>query len=207
MFCIRHAQPFAACWDDLYNPVVMNFGVVRLHSMQESARRYHLFDDKDKLALVADYASPWLPADEPRRIWFAGADGAVMATLDLPEGEGRARNGRIHTSYALILDHAVYAIFNKYETEHDDSAAPYFIIEVEGVTWLAWNYPEDGDLFTLYDQGRTSVSIPPEPDERTPIGIIQRAHHQHDFSISLSVEQLRFAPLLLLALIFLIDQG
>lgn len=196
---------FAACPDDLYNSVVMDFGVVRLHSTQESGRRYHLYDGKDKLTLVADYANPWLPVDAANRVWLAGADAAVVATLDLPDGDGWVRNGRTHTSFALILDHAVYAIFNKYEAEIDDGAAPYFIIEVEGVSWLAWSHPDEDALFTLYNHDRTSVSVPLESGERTPIGAIYRAHGQYDFTISLSVEHLRFAPPLLLALIFLID--
>lgn len=186
----------------------MDFGIKRLHAEQDSERRYHLFDGKGRLRLVADYASPWLPADEQSRVRLARPDGQLAALLDLPEGEGKVRNGRSHTSYALILDHAVYAIFNHYQTEHGQKP-PFFTIEADGMTWLAWGETNSDVLLTLYNEVPANLMIVNDPLESssvTPVGTMNRAAGEYAFTVTLSVNPLTHADLITLALVFLFDQ-
>ncbi|MCB9419308.1 MAG: hypothetical protein H6667_05870 [Ardenticatenaceae bacterium] len=185
----------------------MEFEIRRLHAGLGSGRRYHLLDGKSRLQLVADYASPWLPADEANRVRFARSGGQVVASLDLPEGEGRVRNGRIHTSHALIIDHAVYAIINKYQDENGRKP-PFFTIEADGMTWLAWNRPDDDNLLTLYKEVPTNLMIVEDPLKSMPIdpvGQVTRAAQEHDFTVSIPVNPLHHADLIMLALVFLVD--
>ena len=187
----------------------MDFKIRRLHDELDSGRRYHLFDGKDKLRLVADYASPWIPVDEQNRVRFARSSGQVMALLDLPEEEGRVRNGRVHTSYALILDHAVYAILNQYQAE-DGGSPPFFTIEADGVTWLAWSQPDSDILLTLYKEIPANLMVVSDPLESAPIdpvGAVNRAAGDCDFIVTLPVNPLHHADLITLALVFLFDQS
>jgi hypothetical protein len=189
----------------------MDFGIVRLHSDQEPGRRYQLFDGKDRLRLVADYASLWLPDAERNRVRLAKPSGQIIATLDLPVGDenGRVRNGRVHTSYALILDHAVYAILNQYAAEDGDKP-PFFTIEADGMTWLAWNKPQSDILFSLYNEVPANLMVVSDPLESSPIdpvGAAARGAEQYDFAVSLPINPFHHADIIILALIFLFDQS
>ena len=187
----------------------MDFGIRRLHDEQGSGRHYHLFDAQDQLRLVADFASPWLPAGEADRVRFARSSGQLVASLDLPEEEGKKRNGRVHTSYALILDHAVYAIINKYQ-QTDNNKQPFFTIEADGVTWLAWSNPDSDILLTLYKEVPANLMVVSDPFESAPIdpvGAVKRAAGDRDFVVTLPVNPLHHADLVTLALVFLFDQS
>lgn len=207
--CVRHCCKFGRLADDLYYLSVMDFRIKRLHEEQDSGRRYHLFDGKDKLWLVADYASPWMPADERNRVRFARPSGQVVAVLDLPEGGGKVRNGRVHTSHALIFNHAVYAILNQYRDESENSP-PFFTIEADGVTWLAWNEPDSAILLTLYKEVPANLMVVSDPLESAPIdpvGAVTRSAENYDFVVTLPVNPLHHADLITLALVFLLDQS
>lgn len=187
----------------------MDFAIRRLSAERDSGRRYHLFDGKGQLRLVADYASPWLPADEQNRVRFARSGGQLVASLDLPEERGRVRNGRSHTSYALILDHAVYAILNKYQEEHSDKP-PFFTIEADDLTWLAWPDPQAQSLLTFYSDVPAGLMLVNDPQDlagRDPAGIVDQAAGEYDFRVTLPVNPLHHVDLILLALVFLADHA
>jgi hypothetical protein len=187
----------------------MDFAIVRLHAEPDYGRRYHLFDGKGKLRLVADHASPWLPADEQNRVRFARSGGQLVASLDLPMEEGRVRNGRSHTSYALILDHAVYAILNQYQEESGDKP-PFFTIEADGLIWLAWNEPQTANLLTLYSDVPANPMLINDPQDFTqqdPAGTVEQTVGEYDFKVTLPVNPLHHADLILLALVFLADRA
>ncbi len=187
----------------------MDFGIKRLYAEEELGRRYHLLDGKGKLILVADYGSPWLPADSQRRVYLARSGGQIVATFDLPEGGKKARNGRSQTSYALILDHAVYAILNEYQ-EESGHKLPFFTIEADGVTWLAWSDAEDDALLTLYSDVPPNLLIVNDPFESgqlKSVGVVKRASGEYDFTVTLPVNPLHHADLIALSLIFLFDQS
>ena len=186
----------------------MDFGIKRLRAERDLGRRYHLFDGKGRLRLVADYASPWLPAEEGNRVRFARSGGQLVASLDLPEEKGRVRNGRVHTSYALILDHAVYAILNQYQDEHD-SHPPFFTIEADGVTWLAWSEADNNDLLSLYKEVPANLMVVNNPLDSAPldpVGAVTRPASEHDFVVTLPVNPFHHADIIVMALIFLFDQ-
>jgi hypothetical protein len=189
--------------------MVMNLAIRRLSAERDFGQRYHLFDGKGKLTLVADYASPWLPDDERHRVRFARSGGQVVASLDLPEREGRVRNGRSHTSYALILDHAVYAILNKYQEENRDKP-PFFTIEADGLTWLAWHEPDGDSLLTFFSDVPPGLMLVNDPQDLTPYdpaGAVNQAAGEYDFMVTLLDNPLHHAELILLALIFLVDRA
>lgn len=186
----------------------MDFGIRRLLSEGNSGQRYHLFDSKDRLQLVADYASPWLSAEEQNRVRFARSSGQLVASLDLPEEEGRVRNGRSHTSFALILNHAVYAILNKYQDKQGDKP-PFFTIEADGVTWLAWNDPDSDSLLTLYKEVPANLMVLSdalEAEKLEPVGAV-KAGDKYDFTVNLPINPFHHAATIILALIFLFDQS
>ncbi len=196
--------------EGLYNETIMNFSVQRLHTEEDSARRYHLFNGRGKLTLVADYGSPWLRGaeDAQRQVRFAWSSGELVATLDLPEKGERQADDLVHTSYALILDHAVYAIINAYQAGNEPDTTPYFTIEVEGMVWLVWGKEQDDALFTLYDQVPSNLAVSDNPLESgliEPIGRIHRTQGDYDLTITLPDQRLHEAALLALALLFLID--
>ena len=157
--------------------------------------------------LVMDHGSPWLPADSENRVHFSRSGGQKVATLDLPEGGGVSKNGRIHTSYALIIDHAVYAIFNQHQDEAGDKP-PYFVIEADGLTWLAWPPQQENVLVNLYDEVPASLAVIGDPSELDLVevsGQIRQADGAYHFTITLPDQQFRHAALIALALIFLIE--
>lgn len=187
----------------------MDFGIRRLQGEQDAGQRYHLFDGKDRLQLVADHGSPWLPADEQNRVRFARPGGQVVASLDLPKEEKRVKNGRIHTSYALILEHAVYAILNKYQ-DKQGKKRPFFTVEADGVTWLAWSETGSNVLLALYKEVPANLMVvndPLESGQLDPVGAVSRAEERYDFSVTLPVHPFHHADLIILALVFLFDQS
>jgi hypothetical protein len=195
--------------DGLYNAIIMDFGVKRLHTSQETGRRYHLFDGKGKLVLVADHGSPWLPTDSYRQVRFARSGGQVVAIFDLPEGAAQLKNGRFHTSYALIRDHAVYAIINELQEEGGDTP-PYFTIEADGQECLLWRWRQDPLSFNLYAEIPSNLTIFDDPLEfemLAAIGQIQQTDGRYDFTITLPSRQFRHLALILLALVFLLDRA
>jgi hypothetical protein len=187
----------------------MDFRIVRLHADQEVGRRYHLFDGKGKLLLVADHANPWLPDDELNRVRFARSGGQVVGALDLPTGKGMVRNGRVHTSYALILDHAVYAILNKYQDEAGEQP-PFFTIEADGMIWLAWREPDSESFVALYNEVPSNLMIVSDPLESNlldPVGTVSQTVGATTFSVSLPINPFHHADIIMLALIFLLEQS
>lgn len=194
--------------DGLYNASMMDFGVKRLHTGQETGRRYHLFDAKGKLVLVADHGSPWLPTDAHRQVRLTRSGGQVVATFDLPEKAGTAKNGRFQTSYALILDHAVYAIINEYQEASGDKP-PYFTIEADGRECLLWRWSQASLSYNLYPEIPANLTIfdsPLESEILSVAGQIQHTDGRYDFTVTLPNRQFRHAALIVLALVFLLDR-
>jgi|GEM_PF-2205069 len=118
----------------------MKFFIKRLRAA-DNARRYHLYDATNTLLLVADYSSPCLSGDEEQEVRIARPDGFPLATLELPQPRSGKPERQRRTRYAVIHDHAVYALIN---AEVDPTAAialPYYVVEVEGLRWLALAQP------------------------------------------------------------------
>jgi hypothetical protein len=181
---------------------VMIFKVKRLHHATESGRRYHIVDEAHHLLLVADRGSPWLADVPPRRVRFALPNGELVASLDLPQGsEGPAGKP---LSYAVIFNHAVYMIINRLIPK--DGRLPDYVLEVEGYRWLAARQGEGNSAaLNIYDQLPGDAVLYVEDELPEPIGSIQTAEGEYDFTISLPGESLSQAALVALALITIIE--
>jgi hypothetical protein len=180
----------------------MDFGVKRLNSQLGTARLYHLYDKWDRLRLVADQGSPWL-VDQPNHyVRLARMDGHLVASLNLPWGA--AEEEKRPLNYAILVDHAVYAVFEVYGEKR-----PLFVLEVEASRWLIAPDPH-GDGFDLFDNAPSSFRLRTnQADDITapPIGRIQRNEAGYDFTVVLPGKRpLRRPAILSLALIVLIDR-
>lgn len=194
-----------------------SYRVRRLPAGEEAGRRYHLFDRGDQLLLVADQGSAWLPTDQQPQVRFARADGDRVAVMDLPRPSDRRADGK--QNYAVIYEHAVYALLTTMDLSSGTAsvAAPpadgsfdRIVIEVEGNRWLGlcWMGDEDGPLMVLYDAGAAdlSPSLDPEAaDLPEPIGLLEAGTGEYDFDLTLPAGRLAQAPLLGLALAYLVD--
>lgn len=187
----------------------MDFRISRLHADQDSAR-YHLFNEQNRLILVADHGSPWLPPDLRGNVRFARPNGELVAKLHLSQTAVKRNRRRPYTDYAIILNHAVYAIIQEYHSPistNEHLSFPYFILNVEGLKWLALK-PDADSFFALYDRvpfwlGRATRAG--QPDLPRPVGHIAQTAVGYDFTITFSTARLNHSPLISLALIFLID--
>lgn len=189
----------------------MKFGVRRLNSNLQYSRRYHLFDEDGRLELVADHGSPWLLADPDRTVRFARANGDAVASMALPRQRPESGNGQHSVSYAIILNHAVYAIVNEHQdsTKTDSVLSTYFTIEVEGMRWLALKQPARDAYVCLYDEVPADLTIYEEPLEAPlpePVGEIHQSTGEYDLTAEISAGRLTQTALVLLALIFLVDR-
>ncbi|HOU41053.1 MAG TPA: hypothetical protein PK829_07275 [Promineifilum sp.] len=200
---------------------MISYRVRRLHAPGEAARRYHLFDRADQLLLVADQGSAWLPNDGTPQVRFARPDGERVATMDLPRPADR-RPEKQH-NYAIIYEHAVYALITAPIRPPSGAAAPLsaagsivwpftrLLIEVEGHRWLALRWPEGaGPLLVLYDAGNDGVSLSADPESSDlpePLGLLEVGTGDYDFDLTLPAGRLEQGPLLALALVYLLDQA
>jgi len=186
--------------------VTMIFKVKRLHRATESGRRYHLFDEDHHLLLVADQGSTWLPEEpqthQTQRVRFAKPNGEQIALLDLPRTSG-AISGKA-ASYAIIFNHAVYALFS--ELAADPNSPSDYLLEVEGNRWLVARQEQDSLVsLNIYDQFPADIEIYAETELPEPIGSIRSAEGDYDFTISLPSEELSQAPLIALALVIVVE--
>ncbi|MEM7113666.1 MAG: hypothetical protein AAF614_14605 [Chloroflexota bacterium] len=110
----------------------MDFGIKQLAA--EGATLFHLYDKWDRLRFVADQGSPWLIDKPGHYVRLARTDGHLVASLNLPWVEEREEeveeNGRFPLSYAILIDHAVYAVIEVYPQDN------WFVLEVEENRWL-----------------------------------------------------------------------
>ena len=186
----------------------MDFGILRLPSGLPTIRRYHLFDKKGKMILVADHGTPWLPNDPQQHVRFALPSGDIVATMDLTWAAKPERNGRQHIAYAIIVDHAVYAIINKYWHTKKANAQSYFVVEVAETLWLVLGKESDNQHYSLYGEVPSDLMIYDEPQQADlpdPIGYLYADLGEFDFNIVMPTHQINYPALVSLALIFLVD--
>ena len=197
----------------------MRYEIRRLPSSGED-RRSHLYDDQHQLLLVADYGSAWLADDGQRRVRFSQPDGKPLSSLDLPAGS-QPRRSKVDkpTSYPLIFNDAVYALVSAFEHPSDgkETRPPYLTVEVEGDQWLVLPQDEKGSVYALYDEVPSGLSVYAEPttaDLPEPVGHINRETVEPAakegsawrYVAQFPAGHLTQAPLILLALTFLIDR-
>lgn len=187
---------------------MVSYKIRRLHAEGDRDRRYHLFDRADQLILIAEQGSAWLPEEQRHQVRFARPNGEPIATMDLPRPD--ERRPAKSQDYAVIYDHAVYALISAPAPARSSTGARFdrLVIEVEGNRWLALCWPGGREaLLVIYDADAGGLSTYIDPDSADlpePIGLVE-AGDEYDFNMTLPAGRLAQAPLLGLALVFLID--
>ncbi|MFO7662197.1 MAG: hypothetical protein R6X18_06335 [Chloroflexota bacterium] len=187
---------------------MVSYKVRRLHDDGDRDRRYHLFDRTEQLLLVADLGSAWLSEDNNHQVRFARPNGDPVATMNLPQSDER-RPGK-GQNYAIIYDHAVYALISPRLSAKSKSDLMFdrLEIEVEGQRWLALCWPGGEEaLLVIYDAMASDIPThidPASADLPEPIGVIEDGGEEA-FNISLPAGRLSQGHMVGLALVLLID--
>ncbi|MGB5057860.1 MAG: hypothetical protein WBO48_04175 [Candidatus Promineifilaceae bacterium] len=193
----------------------MEYGIKFLRPFSENGQQAHLYVGQNRLSLVADFGTPWLRHGEPGKVRLARPSGEALASLEFPGLKTTSKGGVPRISYALIYDHAVYAIITQHTWPNldDADAVSYFMIEAEGQRWAALNREVNGrslpDQFVLCDNAPAVV----EPHaqflddcQAAPVGQIQRPTSAEEYQVIMPDGRFRQPQLILLALVFLIHQ-
>lgn len=191
----------------------MDFTVDRTASEADGTPIFVLRDSQGTSLLRAEQAQG--PAPEYRRqIRLSRPSGRVVATIDLPKVEAPAIPAEKRTDYAIIHDFAVYAIISVCRRSDTDEGGPtgeYYLLEVEGETWLALPDQQEVGCYMLYDEvpaGLHTYETLTELDLPDSIGrLCRQAEQSEAVSISLSPQRLKHIDLVLLALGLLIDRS
>ena len=181
----------------------MDYRIQRLSSYGES-KQFHLFGQEDRLELVADYNSPWLSGLSGSHVRFGLPSGDMVAFMDLKAPE-RMKNGRQHTAYAIVKDHAVFAIVNKHLIPE---RLPYYVLEVADILWLALPNANEPKHFSLYNEVPADLMVYDEPTQSDLPNAIGNIYHdigEYDYQIVMPSNQPQSPSLIALALTFLID--
>lgn len=210
----KFKDEFGAFFVALYNFGHMEFGIRFLEPHSESLQRCHFYDDQGMLKLVAEVGTPWQEA-EGSKIKIATPDGELVATLDFPGVVSTGKQGRDRISYALIYDHAVYAIITKHAplAPENENPLPYFTLEVEGERWLALGEAGNGRFplatrFSLCDDTPADLTVYGNPLDacQEVIGNIRRVTDDYDYAVTFPDSRFQQPSLIVLALTFLIHQ-
>ncbi len=183
----------------------MDYRINRLSPFGES-RQYHLFGQDDRLLLVADYKSPWLANLPKSHVRFGRSNGSEVASMDLKAPE-RMKNGRQHTAYAIVKDHAVFAIINKHVIPE---RPPYYVVEVADILWLALSSNDEPKHYSIYDEVPSDLLVYDEPSQSdlpNPIGQVYHGIGDHHYQIVMPPTRPQNPALVALSLSFLIDLG
>lgn len=191
----------------------MDFGIRFLEPHSENLQRCHFYDDQGKLSLVAEYGTPW-QEEENSKIRIANSGGELLATLDFPGVETTGKQGQGRIDYALIHDHAVYAIITKHAPidPDEEDALPYFTIEAEGERWLALGERGNDRIplsrFSLCDNTPSDLSVYANPLDACSeaIGKIRRVVGDYDYDVTFPDSRFQQPRLISFALVFLIHQ-
>lgn len=187
----------------------MEFRIKRVYAGDEPTRCYHLYNQQEKLILVADHDTPWLPEDSHHQVRFARADGELVASLDLPWQADKHKSGMSFTRHAIILDHAVYAIISVYWDKEINDKRPYLVIEVEGHRWFAKCCHPDGYDYAIYENVPTNLTVVDEllEEELPPlVGYLNTVVGGREFDLALPGKILQKTAVIALAILFLLDR-
>jgi hypothetical protein len=190
----------------------MDYTVQRMTSDADGFSTYTLFDANGTSLLQADQSqSP--PPDARRQIRLARPGGKLVATIDIPQVVAVTGDEGHRADYAIIHDFAVYAIVSvrrRPAAEGNGERSLYYMLEVEGETWLALPHPEQDACYALYDEvpaGLQTYDTLTELDLPTDIGQICRHGDGETLAISLESSRLAHTDLIVLALALLVDQS
>ena len=189
---------------------MLSYTAVRLPASGADGRRYQLFDSVGHLLLVADQGSPWLPDDPTHHVRFARPDGTSIAWLDLPWLNAETPEAK--RSFAIVYDDAVYALVSRSKRANaDEDRLAVWLLEVEGQAWLMVQEMLDGvPRISLFDEVPGDLAIYGSPQDAglpDPIGVVSGSEEDDSrFAITFPAGELEQAPLMALALTFLLDE-
>lgn len=190
----------------------MDFTVEQTARDVDQPATYTLQDAHGASLLIADQTSG-PPPDARRQIRLARPSGRLVATIDIPQVVTPSVEEEQRSDYAIIHEYAVYAIISVRRRPLSDAqpeAALYFILEVEGETWLVLPHPDQADCYAFYDEvpaGLHTYDNLTEVDLPSSIGQICRSDEEHLLTISLEPVRLVHTDLVVLSLALLIAQG
>lgn len=191
----------------------MDFTVDRTASEADGTSVFILRDSQGTALLRAEQAQG-PPPEHRRQIRLSRPSGRVVATIDLPQLETATTPAEKRTDYAIIHDFAVYAIISVCRRSDADEGGPtedYFLLEIEGETWLALPDQEGVGCYALYDEvpaGLHTYETLTELDLPDSIGrLCRQAEQPAAVNITLSPLRLKHIDLVLLALGLLIDRS
>ncbi|MFW6068246.1 MAG: hypothetical protein ACOC9E_01545 [Chloroflexota bacterium] len=172
---------------------------------------YMLLDLNGATLLHADQ-SQGPPPESRRQIRLMRPGGRLLATIDVPpatvDEEEQQRD------YAIVHEYAVYAIVSvhfRQNAEGNGGPERYFVLEVEGETWLLLPHPEQKACYALYDEapaGLHTYETLTELDLPRHIGQFCRGDEGDEQALTVQLDTVRLAhtSLVVLALGLLIDQ-
>lgn len=190
----------------------MNFTVQQTTPEAGEFPTYVLYDEAESQLLMANISQSQ-PPETRRQIRLTRPSGRLVATIDVPTVEAapgdEGKEKRL--DYAIIHEYAVYAIISlrhRPPSEGDGKAGVYYLLEVEGETWLALPDPEDSACYIFYDEvpsGLHTYDMLTKVDLPSSIGSICR-DEEMDVLVSLEPRRLLHTDLVVLALALLIEQ-
>jgi len=189
----------------------MDFMVQRLTPDADEPPTYVLQDARGSSLLQADQSQGPSP-DSRRQIRLARPSGRLVATIDLPQAAAESTGDEQRVDYAIIHEYAVYAIISvrrRPTSETETGTNVYFMIEVEGETWLILPHPEHEACYAFYDEvpaGLYTYDTLTELDLPTGIGRICRNGDERALTVNLEPFRLAHTDLVVLALALLIDR-
>lgn len=190
----------------------MDYTVQRMTADVGGLSTYTLFDSNGLSLLEADQSHGPAP-DARRQIRLARPDGRLVATIDVPPVAADSADNERRSDYAIIHEFAVYAIVSvrrRPAADGNGERETYYVLEVEGDTWLALPHPEDEACYALYDEvpaGLHTYDMLTELDLPADIGQICRHDSDQTLTIKLEPLWLEHTDLIVLALALLIDQS
>ncbi len=173
---------------------------------------YTLLDTNGATLLHSDQ-SQGPPPESRRQIRLMRPGGRLLATIDVPPASVDEEEQQ--RDYAVIHEYAVYAIVSvHYRQNVEDNGGPerYFVLEVEGETWLLLPHPEQEACYALYDEapaGLHTYDTLTELDLPQHIGRFCRGEEGGDQTMTVQLDTVRLThtSLVVLALALLIDQS
>ncbi|HZD10314.1 MAG TPA: hypothetical protein VE553_03150 [Candidatus Binatia bacterium] len=190
----------------------MDFTVQRTAPEAAEPPTYILRDAHGSALLQADQ-SHGPPPESRRQIRLARTNGKLVATIDLPQSSTASADQEQRVDYAIIHDYAVYAIISVHRRPAADGsggAGAYYVLEVEGETWLVLPHAEEDACYAFYDEvpaGLHTYDTLTELDLPPNIGRICRNGDDSALFINLEPLRLEHTDLVVLALALLLDQS
>lgn len=190
----------------------MDFTVQRTTPEAGEPPSYVLYGERGNTLLMADQIESADP-ESRRQIRLARPSGRLVATIDLPQVAANVVDDSQRTDYAVIHEYAVYAIISvRRRPVAEATAQPpvYYLLEVEGETWLVLPDPEKSGCFAFYDEvpaGLHTYDTLTELDLPAGIGDICRNGDEWRVTVRLEPRRLLHTDLVVLALALLIDRA